>query len=267
MLLGVANIGFFSVGLFHRYFFGEILNVPKLNISNVVLWNIVPTGLGNMLGSFVFVSITYSFIFSSNHIVKKLAQQNGEVKKEEKPKGRIGNISLSVPGTPFLASLDGSRFASESNSPKFPTSLGKGLNQKTKSGRFDVRDSKVKKFHEMHSNERQSSTLKLLNLKKKKEKMDEEKDYSPKEKEYYFINTNAVDEIIEKFDLEKIELKPNSQIMEEMEKQTILETKKEIENVSAVEESNQLSNHKIINELSQEKIDLREELIIEEIHE
>jgi hypothetical protein len=85
----VANIGFFSVGLFHQFFFGETLHVPRLNISNVILWNIVPTGLGNMIGSFVFVSITFSFIFSSNHVVRGLAKQNGEVKKEEKKKERF----------------------------------------------------------------------------------------------------------------------------------------------------------------------------------
>jgi formate transporter len=90
----MANIGFFSIGLFHEYFFeGENFNVPRLNISNVFLWNIVPTFIGNIVGSFVFVSAAYSFIFSSNHVVKGLEKQNGPVKKELPKKPRFLSLA------------------------------------------------------------------------------------------------------------------------------------------------------------------------------
>jgi len=83
-LLGAANVGFFSIGIIHQVMFDEGLNVRNLNLSNAILWNIVPTGVGNIIGSFIFVSVTYSFIFSSKHVVAKLAKQNGVVSKPKK---------------------------------------------------------------------------------------------------------------------------------------------------------------------------------------
>jgi formate transporter len=174
----VANIGFFSIGLFHQFFFGETLHVPRLNISNVILWNVVPTGLGNMIGSFVFVSITYSFIFSSNHVVKGLAKQNGEVKKEQKKRERF----LSLQQTEMILSHRSSgvsnqgRFNFDSFTPKSPVFSDFGT---PKFSTFDKQPKRpIKKFSEIPS----------LTVKVPKPKFE----FSPKAK--IFVNSLDVNE-------------------------------------------------------------------------
>eukprot|EP01080_Neovahlkampfia_damariscottae_P008047 gene8047-12509_t len=92
-----ANIGFFSIGIVHEYLFSEPLHVKNLSLSNAILWNIVPTAIGNIIGSFVFVSATYSFLFSSKHVVSKLAKQNGEAPAKPK-KNNLQNDSTSTLG-------------------------------------------------------------------------------------------------------------------------------------------------------------------------
>eukprot|EP01080_Neovahlkampfia_damariscottae_P005885 gene5885-9713_t len=164
----VANIGFFSIGLIHQSFFSESLNVPTLTISNSVLWNIIPTGIGNMIGSFVFVSAAYSFLFSSDHVVKKLAKQNGEVKKEEKNTAKRKTDSSAM-YSPYAFS--------ERESVALPPPKGKTLSRTINNRTFQTQSfqqtGSITRFSEIQTEE--DKEIKTNVLFKKLEKMAKEK--------------------------------------------------------------------------------------------
>ena len=142
-------------------------------MSNAVLWNIIPTGIGNMIGSFIFVSVTYSFLFSSAHVVKKLAKQNGEVKKGMNQKRKTGATPsmFSTAGTPYMAS--------QRNSVMLPAPSGRTLTR-TQAVNISSRQSQQqqifpppRKFSEMQTDDDRDSRSSILF--KKLEKLAKEK--------------------------------------------------------------------------------------------